>query len=398
MNEKVPKKLQARFLEITSIIDKVCREHLNDEYAEMSQKMAGALARKRPSPLESGRANTWACGIVYTVGFVNFLFDKSFPPYMNAEDLCTVFRVAKSTGYNKSKTIRDLFNIMQFDPNWTLPSLMDQNPMAWMISVNSLMIDARHAPRYIQEEAYRKGLIPYLPVEKPPSPAQQIKPGLPLIASDSVVVKQGVHDPDFGDDMSGWQGRVVKIEEYPSEPAVVTIQWDSLTLQSLPMDSIKLAEKQGLDWSEMNLYANELEKTTPRDSLDDVESAIEEIASHVGWIFLGDEGERIQKVLDGIHPDDEDACLEVWLEHLDNSITFPFEAELVESEGYGPIRIGDTFTVFGFDEIFAGYGILVDVKKDRQIYQLPLADLKVKDEQTPQYQLVRDYVVWFDNR
>ncbi|MGD9091299.1 MAG: DUF6398 domain-containing protein [Anaerolineales bacterium] len=165
MNEKVPKKLQARFDEITSHTDAVCREHLNKEYADMSRKMAAALARKRPSPLESGRANTWACGIVYTIGFVNFLFDKSFPPYISTTDLCAAFGVAKSTGYNKSKEIRDLFDLAQFDPRWTLPSLMDQNPRAWIISVNGLLMDARQTPRFIQEEAYRKGLIPYLPEE-----------------------------------------------------------------------------------------------------------------------------------------------------------------------------------------------------------------------------------------
>jgi hypothetical protein len=29
--------------------------------------------------------------------------------------------------------------------------------------VNGFIIDVRHAPREIQEEAFRKGLIPYLP-------------------------------------------------------------------------------------------------------------------------------------------------------------------------------------------------------------------------------------------
>jgi hypothetical protein len=165
MHEKVPKKLLVRYEEITSLTDAVCRNQLNDEYAEMSRKLAAALARKRPSPLQSGRANSWACGIVYTIGFVNFLFDKSFPPYISAEDLCSAFGVAQSTGYNKSKAVRDLFDLIQFDLRWTLPSLMDQNPMAWIISVNGLMIDARHAPRHIQEEAYRRRLIPYLPIQ-----------------------------------------------------------------------------------------------------------------------------------------------------------------------------------------------------------------------------------------
>ncbi len=45
--------------------------------------------------------------------------------------------------------------------------MMDHNPMAWMITVNGLIVDARHAPRAIQEEAYRKGIIPYIPGDWP---------------------------------------------------------------------------------------------------------------------------------------------------------------------------------------------------------------------------------------
>jgi hypothetical protein len=39
--------------------------------------------------------------------------------------------------------------------------------MAWMIEVNGFVLDARHLKREVQEEAFRKGLIPYLPGEKP---------------------------------------------------------------------------------------------------------------------------------------------------------------------------------------------------------------------------------------
>ena len=47
-----------------------------------------------------------------------------------------------------------------------MPSLIDENPMAWMISVDGFILDARQAPRAIQEEAFRKGLIPYLPEDE----------------------------------------------------------------------------------------------------------------------------------------------------------------------------------------------------------------------------------------
>jgi len=40
---------------------------------------------------------------------------------------------------------------------------MEKNPMAWIIQVIGLIVDARHAPHGVQEEAFRKGLIPHIP-------------------------------------------------------------------------------------------------------------------------------------------------------------------------------------------------------------------------------------------
>jgi hypothetical protein len=42
--------------------------------------LTAKLSRKRPSPLEGGRINTWAAAITHTIGRVNFLFDKSQTP------------------------------------------------------------------------------------------------------------------------------------------------------------------------------------------------------------------------------------------------------------------------------------------------------------------------------
>jgi hypothetical protein len=50
-----------------------------------------------------------------------------------------------------------------FDHEWTLPSGMDGNPLIWMVEINGLTVDIRHAPRHLQEIAFKKGLIPYIP-------------------------------------------------------------------------------------------------------------------------------------------------------------------------------------------------------------------------------------------
>lgn len=151
---------------IVGMIDHFCREHLNDEYAELCRRLTEKLARKRPSPLVSGKPTTWACGIVRTIGWVNFLDDRSQRPHMKLTAIDKAFGVAESTGQGKSMLIRKMLKIRPMDPAWSLRNHMDRNPMAWMIPVNGFLVDARFLKREIQDEALRKGLIPYIP-ERP---------------------------------------------------------------------------------------------------------------------------------------------------------------------------------------------------------------------------------------
>lgn len=155
--------MREKYETITGITDEFCREHLNEEYAELARKMAAALSRKRPSPLESGRERSWAAGIVYALGRVNFLSDDSFEPHMTQAELCERIGVSHSNVSSKSREIWDALELVQLHPDWCPPSRLEENPLAWIVEVNDLPIDVRAAPREIQEEAYRLGLIPYLP-------------------------------------------------------------------------------------------------------------------------------------------------------------------------------------------------------------------------------------------
>ncbi len=151
---------------IIELIDRFCREHLNEEYADLCRALARKLARKRPSPLVSGSVSAWASGIVRTIGWVNFLHDKSQSPTMRLGDIDAHFGIGESTGAAKSSAIRKLLGIHQLDPNWCLPSRLDDNPLIWMLTVNGFMMDVRHAPREVQEIAFHKGLIPYIPADR----------------------------------------------------------------------------------------------------------------------------------------------------------------------------------------------------------------------------------------
>lgn len=62
----------------------------------------------------------------------------------------------------------DVLDILQMHPDWSLPSRLDENPLAWLIQADGFLVDARYAPRKIQEEAFRLGLIPYAPARGTP--------------------------------------------------------------------------------------------------------------------------------------------------------------------------------------------------------------------------------------
>jgi Domain of unknown function (DUF6398) len=161
--KSIPVASRPAYEAVVALTDGVCRDHLNVEWAALCRELAAGLARKRPSPLLRGEPKVWAAGILHALGVVNFLSDRTQDVSMSLPELCEAFGVKASTVGGKSKLIRDLFKMHQFDPDWTLPSKIGHNPMVWMISVDGILIDARYATPEIQEEAYRRGLIPYIP-------------------------------------------------------------------------------------------------------------------------------------------------------------------------------------------------------------------------------------------
>src|ERR1700730_17076148 len=161
----VPNVMLPVYEKIVGFTDDVCNRQLNSEYRDLARAMTAALCRKRPSPLTSGQPRTWACGIVYVLGRINFLGDPSFPPYMTTADLCAAFGVGESTVHAKARVIEKTLRTGAFDPKWALPSLVNSNPLVWMAEVNGLLVDLLTMPREVQEVAFAKGIIPYIPAD-----------------------------------------------------------------------------------------------------------------------------------------------------------------------------------------------------------------------------------------
>jgi len=246
---------------------------------------------------------------------------------------------------------------------------------------------------------------------------------------DSVIVKKGVIDPDYSDDIGGWQGRIYEIDDNASKP-LVSIEWDSLTLKNMPHQLIEKSEKDGLQWTEMLLYVDEIELTQPRDKQEEIPVTIEnlkrELKLEENDEFEEDEYDdqikRIQNILEVKNEEemtvDEDN-LTKYYKYLNSNIDFSVSVTGIEDfhwEEYyvfGPGDQGeykklkkthpsytDKYKIIDLDDdLDWEEGILVNVKRisDNKKFTLPLADLESDDENSTNYQILDDYSVWFVN-
>src|ERR1700680_240039 len=126
----VPRTMMRVHEKIVGLIDSICDRYLNTEYQDLAHAMTAAPCRKRPSPLASGQPRTWACGIIYALGQLNFLSDKATNPYMAMSDVCAAFGVGQSTASAKARVVSDALHTHRLDPTWMLPSLGDKKPPA----------------------------------------------------------------------------------------------------------------------------------------------------------------------------------------------------------------------------------------------------------------------------
>jgi hypothetical protein len=169
-DHRVPVAVRTVFEQVAGIADAFCREHLDDEYAQLSVTLTAKLARKRPSPLLRGDRRIWASAVIYALGRVNFLSDPSQTPHLASEQLARLLGVKQATMAAKGRVVMDLFGLDHFDTEFCLPSRLASHPTAWLITIDGLLYDARTLPIEIQAELARRGLIPGILAPLAPDP------------------------------------------------------------------------------------------------------------------------------------------------------------------------------------------------------------------------------------
>ena len=213
---------------------------------------------------------------------------------------------------------------------------------------------------------------------------------------DAVVVKLGVMCPDKPSlSLAGWQGWVTEVQ---LKEGTLEFDWDSATLRAIPADYIRESELEGLRWQTMVLDIDAVSLATPRDTPEKAQSVYEKIKSHHAWDYLSDLNPGIGQLLGPLGKREGMVYLRIWEKHLKSVLQFPFEARREEQFRRGPVEVGEVVEVRAIVHVEEMYGIFVGVRLGKQAYTLPLCDLEATDSDSPNYQSLKDYVVWFANR
>lgn len=93
------------------MIGEFCDTYIDDEFKALCVKLAYELADTEGISFEDDTAENWACGIIYAIGQMNFLFDFQIKPYIDQDSLCHYFSAKRQKMTAKSRDIRRILNL-----------------------------------------------------------------------------------------------------------------------------------------------------------------------------------------------------------------------------------------------------------------------------------------------
>lgn len=209
---------------------------------------------------------------------------------------------------------------------------------------------------------------------------------------DAVKMKQGVKDSESGIfDMSGWQGWITEVPT-KREPNYELV-WDTETLKNMPNEYIVKGNQEEADWVCYFTNDAELEKATPRDTFKAAKAFAADWEDKHAFNDGSADGAIIMKVIG----DEQDVVknLEKWQRYLTETLAFPFEATVTDSDNKA-VKEGSVVTVTGLGNKKADEenGLMAKIKIRGMGMQHPLCDLEGMED-APNTVHVNAYAGWF---
>ncbi|MEI8202549.1 MAG: DUF6398 domain-containing protein [Bacteroidota bacterium] len=140
MTRKEKNEIESRKNQIIEALEPFCTQKLDDDYFQLCILLLDKLGKVQDKPLMSGRIEIWAVAILHALGTINFLFDKTFEPYVSIDELNKFYGTSKSTTSNKSRLIRDAFDMDSFNDEYLTDYMLDNHPLNRFEMIDDLIV------------------------------------------------------------------------------------------------------------------------------------------------------------------------------------------------------------------------------------------------------------------
>ena len=119
--EKMTKEINPSLKKQTNtrqLVSDYCKKHLNEEYRKLCLILLNDICDSDEDFFKRGKEDIWAASIIWAIGSVNFLSDKTFEPYATLSEICNYFDTKTSTVGQKAGKLRDMFDMNYFNDRY----------------------------------------------------------------------------------------------------------------------------------------------------------------------------------------------------------------------------------------------------------------------------------------
>ncbi len=145
---------QSKANDIQKLFRGYCKKHLDDDYLRLCNKLFNDLFESDDEIFNRGKENIWAAAIVWAIGSVNFLGDKSFDPSASLSDVCNYFKVKTSTVGQKASRIREWFDMDYFNDYYQREDSQISGLLKSLVMIEDGFIVPRDLPDNESEESF----------------------------------------------------------------------------------------------------------------------------------------------------------------------------------------------------------------------------------------------------
>lgn len=145
--------IKQREKELLELTGAFCAQKLDGQYFGLCEKLIKKMGRKREVPFKRGKLEIWAAAVVNAIGSINFLFDRSFEPYISSKEINDHFGTKPTTVTNKARAIKDMFDLWYYSPEFSTGHMQRNNPFNNLVMVDDMILPIDNLPEDIQRIA-----------------------------------------------------------------------------------------------------------------------------------------------------------------------------------------------------------------------------------------------------